>query len=52
MLDLFHLLMLTDGLGSAVMFLSDSHSDGTHSLTAEHLMKKQTHPNLTFSFFG
>ncbi len=40
------------------MFLLDSHSDGTHSLTAEHplvtdvmlhspnLMKKQTHPNL------
>ncbi len=32
MLDLFQLLMLTDGLWIIVMFLSDSHSDGTHSL--------------------
>ncbi len=32
------------------MFLSDSHSDGTHSLMQRHiytnLMKKQTHPHL------
>ncbi len=31
-LDLFQLLMLTDGLCIIVMFLSDSHSDGTQSL--------------------
>ncbi len=32
---------------SAVMFLSDSHSDGTHSLTAEHpLMQRHISPNL------
>jgi len=37
MLDLFQLLMLTDGLW---LFLSDSHSDGTHS----HPL--QRHPHL------
>ncbi len=35
-LDLFQLLMLTDGLWIIVMFLSDSHSDGTHSLQSIH----------------
>ncbi len=47
--------MWTDGLWIIVMFLSDSHSDGTHSLQSIHcwdtdaethslnLMKKQTH---------
>ncbi len=44
------LQMITDGLWIIVMFLSDSHSDGTHSLhsihcwdTSTNLMKKQTH---------
>ncbi len=39
MMDLFNLLssqMLTDGLEIIVMFLSDSHSDGTHSLQSIH----------------
>ncbi len=42
------LQMLTDGLCVIVMFLSDSHSDGTHSLQriSPNLMKKQTPPNL------
>ncbi len=30
------LQMLTDGLWIIVMFLSDSHSDGTHSLQSIH----------------
>ncbi len=38
---------------SAVMFLSDSHSDGTHSLMQRHispnLMKKHTHPDLRWT---
>ncbi len=42
------LQMLTDGLWIIVMLLSDSHSDGTHSLQriSPNLMKKQTPPNL------
>ncbi len=49
MLDLSQRLMLTDGLWIIVMFLSDSHSDGTHSHPllrhiSTNLMK--THGNL------
>ncbi len=32
----WHHKMLTDGLWIIVMFLSDSHSDGTHSLQSIH----------------
>ncbi len=32
----FLLQMITDGLWIIVMFLSDSHSDGTHSLQSIH----------------
>ncbi len=51
MMDLFQLL--TD-VNIIVMFLSDSHSDGTHSLPllrhiSPNLMKKQTHPHLRVS---
>ncbi len=62
MLDLFHLLSSPDVnwwtgvVWIIVMFLSDSHSDGTHSLQSIHcwdistnLMKTHTHPDLRWT---
>ncbi len=39
--------MITDGLWIIVMFLSDSHSDGTHSLQSIHWLSFWRHPFTT-----